>query len=133
MGGVRADVGNMTRGQQTGSARPRLPSAPDGLRGAVEDTEETIEGRRLETAQPGAFGGLVVVPGLGTSVVALARGQPHRPSWAPSCFLCAGAPVAVRSLIQQRLAAVFERLIQDLFTPDSDAGCVVTGPGAPHP
>ena len=42
------------------------------LRGAVRDTEETVEGRWLEKAQSGAFGDLLVVLGLGTFVVALA-------------------------------------------------------------
>ena len=72
------------------------------LRGAVRDTEETIEGRWLEKAQSGAFGDLLVVLGLGTFVVALAGWQPSLPLVGAGLLLFAGASVAVRYALQKR-------------------------------
>ena len=72
------------------------------LRGAVRDTEETIEGRWLEKAQSGAFGDLLVVLGLGTFVVALAGWQPSLPLVGAGLLLFAGASVAVRYELQKR-------------------------------
>jgi len=72
------------------------------LRGAVRDTEETIEGRWLERAQSGAFGDLLVVLGLGTFVVALAGWQPSLPLVGAGLLLFAGASVAVRYALQKR-------------------------------
>lgn len=72
------------------------------LRGAVRDTEETVEGRWLEKAQSGAFGDLLVVLGLGTFVVALAGWQPSLPLVGAGLLLFAGASVAVRYALQKR-------------------------------
>ncbi|MCV7527979.1 hypothetical protein D8M15_06400 [Micrococcus sp. HSID17228] len=72
------------------------------LRGAVRDTEETIEGRWLERAQSGAFGDLLVVLGLGTFVVALAGWQLSLPLVGAGLLLFAGASVAVRYALQKR-------------------------------
>ena len=72
------------------------------LRGAVRDTEETIEGRWLEKAQSGAFGDLLVVLGLGTFVVALAGWQLSLPLVGAGLLLFAGASVAVRYALQKR-------------------------------
>ena len=72
------------------------------LRGAVRDTEETIEGRWLEKAQSAAFGDLLVVLGLGTFVVALAGWQPSLPLVGAGLLLFAGASVAVRYALQKR-------------------------------
>ena len=72
------------------------------LRGAVRDTEETIEGRWLEKAQSGAFGDLLVVLGLGTFVVALAGRQLSLPLVGAGLLLFAGASVAVRYALQKR-------------------------------
>ena len=72
------------------------------LRGAVRDTEETIEGRWLEKAQSGAFGDLLVVLGLGTFAVALAGWQPSLPLVGAGLLLFAGASVAVRYALQKR-------------------------------
>lgn len=72
------------------------------LRGAVRDTEETIEGRWLERAQSGAFGDLLVVLGLGTFVVALAGWQLSLPLVGAGMLLFAGASVAVRYALQKR-------------------------------
>ncbi|MGQ5586231.1 hypothetical protein ACUJ8O_07010 [Micrococcus sp. EWR3.9.1] len=72
------------------------------LRGAVRDTEETIEGRWLERAQSGAFGDLLVVLGLGTFVVALAGWQLSLPLVGAGLLLVAGASVAVRYALQKR-------------------------------
>lgn len=72
------------------------------LRGAVRDTEETIEGRWLEKAQSGAFGDLLVVLGLGTFVVARAGWQPSLPLVGAGLLLFAGASVAVRYALQKR-------------------------------
>lgn len=71
------------------------------LRGAVRDTEETVEGRWLEKAQSGAFGDLLVVLGLGTFVVALAGWQPSLPLVGAGLLLFAGASVAVRYALQK--------------------------------
>lgn len=72
------------------------------VRGAIRDTEETIEGRWLEKAQSGAFGDLLVVLGLGTFVVALAGWQPSLPLVGAGLLLVAGASVAVRYALQKR-------------------------------
>ncbi len=72
------------------------------VRGAIRDTEETIEGRWLEKAQSGAFGDLLVVLGLGTFVVALAGWQPSLPLVGAGLLLFAGASVAVRYALQKR-------------------------------
>lgn len=72
------------------------------VRGAIRDTEETIEGRWLEKAQSGAFGDLLVVLGLGTFVVALAGWQPNLPLVGAGLLLVAGASVAVRYALQKR-------------------------------
>ncbi|MCV7583969.1 hypothetical protein [Micrococcus luteus] len=72
------------------------------LRGAVRDTEETIEGRWLEKAQSGAFGDLLVVLGLGTFVVAMTGWQPSLPLVGAGLLLVAGASVAVRYALQKR-------------------------------
>ena len=72
------------------------------LRGAVRDTEETVEGRWLEKAQSGAFGDLLVMLGLGTFVVALAGWQPSLPLVGAGLLLFAGASVAVRYALQKR-------------------------------
>ncbi|HAN85682.1 hypothetical protein B6D25_05735 [Micrococcus luteus] len=72
------------------------------LRGAVRDTEETIEGRWLERAQSGAFGDLLVVLGLGTFVVALAGWQLSLPLVGAGLLLFAGASVAIRYALQKR-------------------------------
>ncbi|UTX34887.1 hypothetical protein NNL26_01125 [Micrococcus luteus] len=72
------------------------------LRGAIRDTEETIEGRWLEKAQSGAFGDLLVVLGLGTFIVALAGWQPSLPLVGAGLLLFAGASVAVRYALQKR-------------------------------
>lgn len=72
------------------------------LRGAIRDTEETIEGRWLEKAQSGAFGDLLVVLGLGTFVVALTGWQPSLPLVGAGLLLFAGASVAVRYALQKR-------------------------------
>ena len=71
------------------------------VRGAIRDTEETIEGRWLEKAQSGAFGDLLVVLGLGTFVVALAGWQPSLPLVGAGLLLFAGASVAVRYALQK--------------------------------
>lgn len=72
------------------------------VRGAIRDTEETIEGRWLEKAQSGAFGDLLVMLGLGTFVVALAGWQPSLPLVGAGLLLVAGASVAVRYALQKR-------------------------------
>lgn len=72
------------------------------LRGAVRDTEETIEGRWFEKAQSGAFGDLLVVLGLGTFVVAMTGWQPSLPLVGAGLLLFAGASVAVRYALQKR-------------------------------
>lgn len=72
------------------------------VRGAIRDTEETIEGRWLEKAQSGAFGDLVVVLGLGTFVVAMTGWQPSLPLVGAGLLLVAGASVAVRYALQKR-------------------------------
>ena len=72
------------------------------LRGAVRDTEETVEGRWLEKAQSGAFGDLLVVLGLGTFVVAMTGWQPSLPLVGAGLLLVAGASVAVRYALQKR-------------------------------
>ena len=72
------------------------------LRGAVRDTEETVEGRWLEKAQSGAFGDLLVVLGLGTFVVAMTGWQPSLPLVGTGLLLVAGASVAVRYALQKR-------------------------------
>ncbi|QQE49513.1 hypothetical protein I6H91_04130 [Micrococcus luteus] len=71
------------------------------VRGAIRDTEETVEGRWLEKAQSGAFGDLLVVLGLGTFVVALAGWQPSLPLVGAGLLLFAGASVAVRYALQK--------------------------------
>ena len=72
------------------------------VRGAIRDTEETIEGRWLEKAQSGAFGDLLVVLGLGTFVVAMTGWQPSLPLVGAGLLLVAGASVAVRYALQKR-------------------------------
>ena len=72
------------------------------LRGAVRDTEETVEGRWLEKAQSGAFGDLLVVLGLGTFVVAMTGWQADLPLVGAGLLLVAGASVAVRYALQKR-------------------------------
>lgn len=72
------------------------------VRGAIRDTEETIEGRWLEKAQSGAFGDLLVVLGLGTFVVAMTGWQPSLPLVGAGPLLVAGASVAVRYALQKR-------------------------------
>ncbi|MCV7595206.1 hypothetical protein M3B39_007345 [Micrococcus luteus] len=72
------------------------------VRGAIRDTEETIEGRWLEKAQSGAFGDLLVVLGLGTFVVAMTGWQADLPLVGAGLLLVAGASVAVRYALQKR-------------------------------
>lgn len=72
------------------------------LRGAVRDTEETIEGRWLEKAQSGAFGDLLVVLGLGTFVVALAGWQLSLPLVGAVLLLAMTLSAAVRYALQKR-------------------------------
>ena len=72
------------------------------VRGAIRDTEETIEGRWLEKAQSGAFGDLLVVLGLGTFVVAMTGWQADLPLVGAGLLLVAGASVAVRHALQKR-------------------------------
>lgn len=71
------------------------------VRGAIRDTEETIEGRWLEKAQSGAFGDLLVVLGLGTFVVAMTGWQADLPLVGAGLLLVAGASVAVRYALQK--------------------------------
>ena len=72
------------------------------VRGAIRDTEETVEGRWLEKAQSGAFGDLLVVLGLGTFVVAMTGWQADLPLVGAGLLLVAGASVAVRYALQKR-------------------------------
>ena len=72
------------------------------LRGAVRDTEETIEGRWLEKAQSGAFGDLLVVLGLGTAVASLAGWDLDASTAGVVLLLAMTLSAAVRYLLLKR-------------------------------
>ena len=72
------------------------------VRGAIRDTEETVEGRWLEKAQSGAFGDLLVVLGLGTFVIGMTGWQPSPSLTGATLIVVAAASAAVRYLLQKR-------------------------------
>lgn len=72
------------------------------VRGAIRDTEETIEGRWLEKAQSGAFGDLILVIGVGTFVVGMTGWQPAPALAGSALILFAAAALVVRYLLLKR-------------------------------
>ncbi|WP_343282199.1 hypothetical protein AAG742_01300 [Micrococcus sp. 2A] len=72
------------------------------VRGAIRDTEETVEGRWLEKAQSGAFGDLLVVIGLGTFVIGMTGWQPSPSLTGATLIVVAAASAAVRYLLLKR-------------------------------
>lgn len=72
------------------------------VRGAIRDTEETVENRWYEKATSGAFHDLMVVLGLGTAVVSLARWDLDASTAGVVLLLAMTLSVAVRYLLQKR-------------------------------
>ncbi|MDO4239752.1 hypothetical protein [Micrococcus sp.] len=69
------------------------------IRGAIRNTEETVEGRWLEKAQSGAFGDLLVVIGLGTFVIGMTGWQLSSSLTGAALIVVAAASAAVRYLL----------------------------------
>lgn len=74
----------------------------DTVRGAIRNTEETVENRWYEKATSGAFHDLMVVLGLGTAVVSLARWDLDASTAGVVLLLAMTLSVAVRYLLQKR-------------------------------
>lgn len=74
----------------------------DTVRGAVRNTEDTVEGRWYEKATSGAFHDLLVLLGLGAFVVVLAGWQVDTGLLAAGLVLFMMLSVAVRYLLLKR-------------------------------
>lgn len=74
----------------------------DTVRGAVRNTEDTVEGRWYEKATSGAFHDLLVVVGLGTFAMSLAGWDPEVGTVGAALILAMALSAAVRYLLLKR-------------------------------
>lgn len=74
----------------------------DTLRGAVRNTEETVEGRWYTTATSGAFHDLLILAGLGTAVASLAGWDLDASTTGVVLLLAMTLSAAVRYLLMKR-------------------------------
>ena len=74
----------------------------ESVRGAVKNTEDTVEGHWYEKATSGAFHDLLILLGLGGSVVTLAGWQIQTNLIVMGLLLFMAASTATRYLLQKR-------------------------------